>query len=110
VPNNTPRALKDITLRWMVREIIKSQCGIQFDTGALQRADVELSFNNAANEARDQNDALQPIHDQLKIDPLWWILEILPMTYTWQEACGAWKSSFGCVKNCWEQCDDRMKY
>ena len=35
-------------------------------------------------------DALQPIYDQLKINPLWWILEIIPLTYSYQDAQGKW--------------------
>lgn len=38
--------------------------------------------------------ALQPMHDQLKIIPLWWILEILPTSYNWQERSGRWHTSW----------------
>ena len=33
-------------------------------------------------------DALQPIYDQLKIDPAWWLLEIIPLTHTVRDASG----------------------
>lgn len=33
-------------------------------------------------------DALQPLHDQLKIDPAWWLLEIIPLTHTVRDADG----------------------
>ena len=43
---------------------------------------------------RDQ-DVLADIHDELKAQRSWWILEILPMKSTWQEADGTWKSKLG---------------
>ena len=42
-----------------------------------------------------EQDVLTDIHDQLKIQPLWWLLEILPMKFEWQEADGTWKSKLG---------------
>ena len=33
-------------------------------------------------------DATQPIHDELKLQPLWWLLEIIPLTYSWQDEEG----------------------
>jgi hypothetical protein len=82
----------------MVREIVKSQCGILFEDDALERASIELEIDeDAATKTLDNIDALEPIYDQLKLNPLWWILEILPMTFTWQDASGKWQSTFGCV-------------
>jgi len=40
-------------------------------------------------------DMLTDIHDQLKLKPVWWLLEFLPMKFTWQEADGSWKSKWG---------------
>jgi len=39
-------------------------------------------------------DSLQPIHDALK-NPLWWILEVVPMRYSWQDADGTWHRKWG---------------
>jgi len=36
-------SLGDISLRWMVKQVILSQCGIKFDTIALRRADIDVS-------------------------------------------------------------------
>ena len=36
-------SLADISLRWMVKQVILSQCGIRFDTAALRRADIHVS-------------------------------------------------------------------
>ncbi|KAF9029438.1 hypothetical protein BDZ89DRAFT_1065404 [Hymenopellis radicata] len=43
----------------------------------------------------DAVDALQPLHDPLQYQKLWWILEVLPTKYTWQDADCVWHSHFG---------------
>ena len=42
----------------------------------------------------DKQHAVQPLHDELKRSPLWWLLEVLPMTYNWQEPNGRWHTSW----------------
>lgn len=134
-------SLADISLRWMVKQVILSQCGIKFDAVALRRADIDVStivlftpaqqtdeqkFNLEAGASsptspgssgevgvRDhmirkgkeadikaqtwprEEDVLADIHDELKIQPMWWPLEFMPMKFTWQEADGRWKSKWG---------------
>lgn len=84
-------SLGNITLRWMVREAFASESGIQFDYAALVRANIALGLEPTAAELdMDNVDALQPIHDELKIDPLWWLLEIIPLQFSWQDADGVW--------------------
>ena len=56
---------------------------------------VELERTSKA-ESLDAVDVAQPIQDELKRMPLWWILEIMPMTYVWQDKDGAWHRTFGC--------------
>jgi len=99
VSDDTVSSLANITLRWMVREIILSQCGIRFDVDALQRLSIPYVFPDAGNPndamtARDKTDAVQPLHDQLKAIPLWWLLEIIPLHYSWQDDQGVWHTSF----------------
>ena len=36
-------SLGDISLRWMVKQVILSQCGIRFDAAAMRRADIDIS-------------------------------------------------------------------
>ena len=36
-------SLGDISLRWMVKQVILSQCGIRFEAAALRRADIDVS-------------------------------------------------------------------
>ena len=51
-------SLGDISLRWMVKQVILSQCGIRFDAAALRRADIDISTIFLAYPA-------QPTVDQL---------------------------------------------
>jgi len=41
-------------------------------------------------EQRQRHDVLSPVHDELKLMPLWWILEVLPMLETYQDEKGKW--------------------
>lgn len=139
-------SLADISLRWMVKEVVLSQCGIRFDDEALRRADVDVSTimlvsptqpnveiiseveagpvlptplaspgspgedgsgehmlrkgKNKDVEELDwpqEQDVLTDTHDELKIQRMWWLLEMLPMKFTWQAADGTWKSKWGCA-------------
>ena len=42
-PNGTLHSLSNISLRWMLREIVKAQCGILFDNSALKRMGIPQS-------------------------------------------------------------------
>ncbi|PPQ80444.1 hypothetical protein CVT25_001771 [Psilocybe cyanescens] len=91
VTNDTINSLANISLRWMVREAMTSSCNIKFDAGALKRANIELDLEPSVPELEmDAVDALEPIHDSLKLSPLWWLLEIIPLQYSWQDAKGVW--------------------
>jgi len=91
VTNDTKESLANITLRWMAREALASESGIQFDDDALVRANIVLGLEPTTAELdMDNIDALQPIHDELKIDRLWWLLEIIPLQFSWQDADGVW--------------------
>jgi hypothetical protein len=86
----------------MVQEVMKSQCGILFDESALKRAaiygvaapGIPLE-ETPAHQATEQGDALQPIHDELKQNVLWWLLEIIPLFYSWQDVDGVWHKEYG---------------
>lgn len=117
-------SLADISLRWMVREVMHTNCGIQFDTGMMPDFDVNpdlpleqhspASLHNAnastccppttgpenqpkpskMDKDSDHNAASLAIHDQLVLMPVWWILEVIPMTFAWQDRKqnGKWQS------------------
>jgi len=140
-------SLADISLRWMVKQVVLSQCGIKFDETALRRADINISTIVLAGPAQptveqvwrrkseaeagvsspsspishgddtsgdyiiqkgkdrdieaqtwpQEQDILADIHDELKLQRMWWLLELMPMKFTWQEADGTWKSKWGYV-------------
>jgi len=41
-------------------------------------------------ELRETIDALAPIHDELKMSWVWWLLEIIPIVRTWQDKDAKW--------------------
>ncbi|KAF9525476.1 hypothetical protein CPB83DRAFT_859308 [Crepidotus variabilis] len=91
VPNDTETTLANISLRWMVHEIIASDCGIQFDQDALKRIDIDIGPEASVQEIDfDKEDALRCKHSAFKKRPLWWLLEILPLHYSYQAPDGEW--------------------
>ncbi|KAI1793368.1 hypothetical protein LXA43DRAFT_972022 [Ganoderma leucocontextum] len=153
VSDTTKLSLSEITLCWMVREVVLAKAGIEFDPAAVQRANIPESIFDLKDEGIDlpdstrpsphdiivlfpevktktiedinlpgqldpstsnpnktqdpgpqaptsptegsggdplnvDVDALQPIYDQLKINPAWWLLEIIPLTHTVKDANG----------------------
>jgi hypothetical protein len=90
-------SLSGVTLRWMVREVMTSQCGILFDEEELVRNSIPTTvpFPSTPSEADDNKvDIVQPIHDELNLTPAWWMLEMMPLNYTWQDANGVWHSTY----------------
>jgi hypothetical protein len=91
----------------MVEQIVRSGTKILFDYDSFSRWNIPISIgqdplpeggsstgNNAEVEALDAQDALQPISDPLWKMPLWWILEIFPTSYTYQNAQDKWITTF----------------
>jgi hypothetical protein len=143
VEDSVRYSLADISLRWMVKQVVLSQCGIKFDDEALKLAHIDLptvmlatptkpdaeaeleieagpalptpltspnlpgeggSGEHMISKGKDkggeeqswsQQDVRADIHDQLKAQPMWWLLEALPIKSTWQDADGTWKSEWG---------------
>ena len=79
----------------MVREIVTSGFGAMFDASALARAKINLELEPTASEIEmDSADALDPLHDELRANVLWWLLEILPFPYSLQDANNVWHTSY----------------
>ncbi|KAH8104644.1 hypothetical protein BXZ70DRAFT_601721 [Cristinia sonorae] len=151
VKDDVEHSLSEITLRWMVRQVVLSQVGITFEKDALMRARIPNSVftgvgfpvtppagsrfglqttlklkptddnNNSpfsspktgklsleipgkgdrgdgasqTSAALTEIDAVQPIHDALKTTWAWWILEILPLSYAYQDGKGKWHRRIG---------------
>jgi len=132
VKDNVPHSLGNISLRWMVKQVILSRCGIKFDAKALEKAHIDaptLVLASSAQQTVEQlwrrtpdaeavttsspsgeggseedmiqrqtsppgRDVLAATHDQLGAHPLWWIAELMPMKFTWQEAGGRWRNEW----------------
>ncbi|KAI0345860.1 hypothetical protein BDW22DRAFT_1370175 [Trametopsis cervina] len=80
-------ALSNVSLYWMIREAVGAQCGILF------RNDI-LAMAQAAQGATDP-DALETLHDPLKENALWWLLECVPTPYMYQDANRQWQRKWG---------------
>jgi hypothetical protein len=92
----------------MIKQIVQSDTQILFDFDAFSRWNIPTSIgqdpppqgggNSTGNDvdvaSQDAQDAVQPITDQLWKMPLWWILEIIPMSYTYQNAQDKWITTF----------------
>ena len=95
VSNDVEQSLSDITLRWMVHEVIASGLGYIFEASALARAEINLESEPTIPEKdMDMTDALEPTHDNLRSLILWWLLEILPLPYSSQDANNVWHTSY----------------
>ncbi|TEB40147.1 hypothetical protein FA13DRAFT_1808407 [Coprinellus micaceus] len=96
VHDEEERSLSHISLRWMVRQVAASGCGVKFDAAALAWAKITIEPSNLEGEIDplDRLDATAKVYDKLKIKPFWWILEVLPMSYVWQDKNGIWRKTF----------------
>jgi hypothetical protein len=100
----------------MVQEIVRANCGILFDYDVFEKWGIPITIGKedshpptslaadqasgsgngidngalAAEYQADAVDVLQPMHDQLRKLPLWWILEILFTSYTYQNEKDKW--------------------
>ncbi|KAH7909231.1 hypothetical protein BJ138DRAFT_1011235 [Hygrophoropsis aurantiaca] len=156
VTNSTTVSLAQITLRWMVEQVVLSQCGIEFDEAALTQSGIPPStfpiseFRAHTHDKKGSPEqmrlklhdgglslaepghshthvvpaphidsasapsptsaptstptpnppttkpspancnALAPLHDALVSDKLWWLLEIVPLPFAWQDENGTW--------------------
>lgn len=142
VENTIPHSLGEISLRWMVKQVYLSKCGIEFDSGALEKAhivppttlsvfppqleekesgaEVDLvlpslrAMPSSSGEGGDEEyairkedvtehawirkqDVIAGLHDELKIDRVWWFLEYFPMKLSRQKGDGTWHFKWGYV-------------
>lgn len=65
--------------------------------GGEKGANVDASASNGNAGAipnPDSEDCMQPIHDQLVALPAWWLLEIIPLPFSWQDKNCVWKKKW----------------
>jgi len=83
--------LGNVSLRWMVKQVERSGCGIKFAATASGTDGIDVGLQTLSQ----QQDVLAAIHDRLVTAPVWWILELMPMRFSWQKPDGTWKSQLG---------------
>lgn len=103
MPDTALHDLANISLRWMIEQLVLSRCQIKFryENFALYKVPTTIGQDRSegspsASEdvnALNAQDALQPITDKLK-SPLWWILEVIPTSYAFQNMEGKWVTTF----------------
>ncbi|CAE6520168.1 unnamed protein product [Rhizoctonia solani] len=100
VKDTDEHQLSNISLRWMIRQIISSQCGIKFDAAALKAMHISpatVSFGMKppnshysspsdvklvdTAQKQEMGDALAKPHDNLR-KLAWWPLEFVPLFHT----------------------------
>jgi hypothetical protein len=98
----------------MIEQIVSADCPILFDPAAFAQLKIPYAIaqpsfssppkgqgpstsaeeggdsNGAGGDQQDAQDVVQSMDDELKKKPMWWILEIIPMTYTFQNAQDKW--------------------
>ena len=96
VKDTESHSLANISLRWMVEQVELSQCGIKFDPVALEAVKMDASSPTSPGSPGER-EISAGIHDQLKLQPMWWLLELLPVNYSWQTPNGKWEYDWGYV-------------
>jgi hypothetical protein len=97
----------------MIEQIVGAECPIMFDQDAFARWNIPVAIaqqgysspsngqggdgDGADGDQQDAQDVVQPIDDELKRNPMWWLLEIMPMSYTFQNAQDKWATRWRCV-------------
>ena len=96
----------------MVEQIVATDCAIMFDLTAFSRWNIPVAIvqqghlspsqgqgpstggdgNGPDSDQLDAQDVKERIADRLKEQPLWWILELLPLSYPYQDEQGIWKT------------------
>ncbi|KAI0275275.1 hypothetical protein BC834DRAFT_921341 [Gloeopeniophorella convolvens] len=114
--DTAPSALANIPLRWMIQEVMLNECGVLFDMEAFARWNIPLTIGQPfesnpppdgdappVDDPQEAQDVVQPIDDELKKTPVWWLLEIVPTSYTYQNTQDKWitKWSFHLGRGRW---------
>lgn len=124
VDDDVKISLAQITLRWMIEQIIASDCGILFedeelrnlgitmpvkavengtmvDTPVIKERDAVISLQKrnvdsgsttkpTSSSDPEFEDAIAHLFDDLQITKAWWLLEIIPLPWSWQDEDGKW--------------------
>lgn len=100
--------LANVTLRWMIEELLLLKPHIRFSYEFFALMQIPFTIGQghplsppqgvpSTSEDVDElnaRDAVQPITDELYKNALWWILEILPTSFTFQNPQGKWVTTY----------------
>ncbi|VDC07954.1 unnamed protein product [Peniophora sp. CBMAI 1063] len=78
------RTLHDFTMPGRIK-VERSSAGAA-DNASASGSSGHSEVQQTAQSERDMSEVMQPIHDELKRKPIWWILEVVPTKYTWQRS------------------------
>ena len=90
----------------MIQEIKRTGTHITFDENKLAKWNITRTISEnldrsiaheqggGGKEDADAQDAVQPITDPLSKTRLWWILEIIPISHTYEKTKGRWKTKW----------------
>ncbi|CAE6442142.1 unnamed protein product [Rhizoctonia solani] len=99
------KQLSNISLRWMIRQIVASGCDIEFNdqvmnaSSATKHFDMNVSISNDSTrpmtkaQIQEMNDAQARAHDNLR-NPAWWPLEFIPLFRTFVNYQGDSQTTF----------------
>jgi len=73
----------------------KSQAEPQPGSSRVHEASGELRVGT--EEEEELQDALSPVYDQLKIKWYWWVFEVIPLRFRYQQGDNKWVSWIGCA-------------
>jgi len=94
----------------MVKQIVEANCSILFDLDAFAQWNIPATLGRHEDtyqpqeqdattaedgsevdiDPQDAQDAIQRIYDQLWRMPLWWFLEFIPFSFTYQNEDDKW--------------------
>jgi len=64
-------------------------------TASGRESSDQASGSGAAEMWPIDQDVLTDTHDELRSRKVWWMLELFPMKYAWQEVSGKWNAKWG---------------
>ena len=108
VPDNSEHALSNISLRWMIQELVDADFSDLFSSEVLaakgipqplaqpiqpmhQDPEGKNDLNQTADEQRG-DDFDKKISDPLRRFPLWWIVEVFPTKFSFIDSNDQWKT------------------
>ena len=68
--------------------------GVGEEDGHVRKSEDSTATNSSSGSSVD---AMQPIDDELAKNKWWWLLEIIPTSYSYQDGRGEWHTKWECV-------------